>query len=152
MNSYITPVTNQQTDTFRAAFREAREAFHAKSSRLNTIEMEASTLKDEIRQLRRTITALAPLCSGNPRVDKLGITDICTEVMEIIPSVASTSEVVQWIEMYGFDISMQKNAEASVHAVLTRLAKDEKVEKITDETGAVTWKGPGFVKDEDIPF
>jgi hypothetical protein len=144
-------VTNQQTATFRAAFNEARESFDKATSRLHLIESEARTLKEEILQLRRTITALAPLCSADPRVDKLGITDVCAEVMNMIPDIATTAQVVQWIEIYGFDISTQKNAEASVHAVLTRLAEDGKIEKLKDEkTGAVKWKGPGFV--DDIPF
>lgn len=144
-------MTSQQTATFRAAFNEARASFDKASIRLAQVEAEAKKLKEEILQLRRTITALGPLCSADPRVDKLGITEVCSEVMQIIPDIVSTAEAVGWIETYGFDISGQKNAEASVHAVLTRLAEDGKIEKIKDEkTGAVTWKGPGYT--EDIPF
>lgn len=144
-------MTNQQTSAFRTAFNEARAAFGKATDRLQQIESEARKLKEEILQMRRTITALAPLCSADPRVDKLGITGVCAEVMEMLPDIVTTAGVVQWIEMYGFDISTQKNAEASVHAVLTRLADDGKIEKIKDEkTGAVRWKGPGYV--DDIPF
>ena len=72
--------------------------------------------------------------------------------MEDIPFLATTVDVARWIEMYGFDISAQKNFEASVHAVLTRLAEKGKIEKITEHAGAVKWKGPGYIPDEGVPF
>jgi len=154
-------VTKEQTASFRAALKDARAAFEEKSTRLGAIEMEASTLKVEILKLRRSITALAPLCSEDPRVDKLGITDVCIEAMNIIPDTVSTADVVRWIEMYGYDISSQKNADASVHAILSRLADKGTIKKIliAGENGGVRWRGPNYdentetgITDEDIPF
>lgn len=151
-------MTKEQTASFRTAHKDARTAFEQKSGRLREIELEARKLKDEILQLRRSITALAPLCSEDPRVDKLGITDVCIEAMGIIPDTVSTADVVRWIELYGYDISSQKNAEASVHAVLTRLAEKGTIKKVMI-AGAVRWRGPNYVEssesgitDEDIPF
>jgi hypothetical protein len=122
--------------------------------------MESRKLNTEMRNLRRTITALAALCSESPGIDPLGITDACIEAMKIIPYTTTTAEVVTWLEGMGFDFSAQKNAGASVHAVLTRLAKDEKITKVTSGE-VVRWRGPNYDKeldsgtgitDEDIPF
>jgi len=79
--------------------------------------------------------------------------------METIPYQASTQEVVKMLEDMGFDMASQKNAAASVHSVLSRLADKGRIQKITDEeTRTVSWRGPSYdpkfleISDEDIPF
>jgi hypothetical protein len=60
----------------------------------------------------------------------------------------------------GFDWASQKNAAAFVHAVLTRLAKSEKIVRVTDtKDDSVGWRGPNYdakigsgITDDDIPF
>jgi hypothetical protein len=152
-------VTQDQTPTFKAALKEARDKFAAATSELGKVELRALHLKNEIGRLRRTITALAAMCSEDPRIDKLGITEACTEVMEDYPVSMTTGDVVGALESRGFDLASQKNAAASVHAVLTRLAKSEKITKVGDGD-KVIWRGPNYDKkideglfsDEEIPF
>jgi hypothetical protein len=160
-------MTDSQVETFRAALKEARASFERASERLSEVKFEQYRLNDEIGRLRRTITALAAMCSESPWSDALGITDSCVEVMETEREEVSTQDVVGSLEQLGFDFSSQKNPGASVHAILSRLAEKKKITKVTDEdTGAVTWRGPGYVAraraddlvqsteitDDDIPF
>ncbi len=76
--------------------------------------------------------------------------------METEPSEVSTQDVVKNLEELGFDIASQKNAAASVHSVLSRLAEKGKIQKITnEETKAISWRGPHYtneISDDDIPF
>ena len=92
-------------------------------------------------------------------MDALGITESCVEVMEGAVFEMSTQDVVKALEDMGFDLTSQKNAAASVHAILSRLAERKKIEKITsEENGAVVWRGPNYdpavaeISDDDIPF
>ncbi len=150
-------MTNQQTLTYKTALKEARAAFDKATNRLHDLNFEAYRLKDEIGRLRRTITALAALCTEEPGLDDLGITESCMEVMETQPGLITTAHVVELLELRGFDIASQKNAAASVHRVLSRLASKKKIERIDDqEEQVVKWKGPNYdptvITDEDIPF
>lgn len=150
-------MADSQTETFRAALKEARAAFDKASTRLDEIRYESHRLNDQVGKLRRTITALAAMCSESPYLDPIGITDACEEVMAIEREEVTTQEVVEKLEAMGFDLSSQKNAAASVHSVLTRLATKEKIEKITNGSEAVTWRGPNYkdpteITDDDIPF
>ncbi len=77
------------------------------------------------------------------------------EVMQKVSVDVTTTDVVAMLDRMGFDIRAQQNAQASVHAILTRLARAGKISKTTDEkTRAVTWRGPNYAEltDEDIPF
>lgn len=104
--------------------------------------------------LRRTITALAAMCSEDPALDKLGITEAVSEAMEDTPFTVSTGGVIAILDSMGFELETQKNAAASVHAVLTRLAEKGKITKITDEKdNSVKWRGPNYDPDfVDVPF
>jgi predicted ATPase len=150
-------MTETATETFRTALTEARVAFDRSTKRLSAITRETYELNDEIARLRRTITALAAMCSESPWTDALGITDSCIEVMEAETEEVSTQDVVKKLEGMGFDLASQKNPAASVHAVLSRLAEKKKIEKITNaDNNAVTWRGPNYapfdISDDDIPF
>lgn len=153
-------MTNTQTATYKAALKEARAAFDKAQEGLWEAQIQVVNLTDELSRLRRTITALAALCSEEPGLDDLGITESCMEVMEYQREAVTTADVVSALELMGFDIKAQKNASASVHAVLTRLAKRGKISREETEGGVVRWKGPNYVApspgpeitDEDIPF
>jgi hypothetical protein len=143
----------RQTENYRAALRDARAAFDTTKNRLNQINFEMLMLQHETAKLRRTITALAAMCSEPTDLDPLGITNFCAEVMEAQQGAVTTADVVKALGEMGFDLSSQKNASASVHSVLTRLAKKGKIEKAGDGE-AVRWKGPKFDPNyaDDIPF
>jgi hypothetical protein len=156
-------MTLDQTATFRAALKEARTSFDRATQRLNEMAYETYTLKEEVAKLRRTITALAAMCSESPWEDELGITDSCAEVMEAQKREVSTQDVVAKLEAMGFDLKSQKNPAASVHAVLSRLGTKGKIEKVlADDNKTVTWRGPNYsptpdyadqgITDDDIPF
>jgi hypothetical protein len=149
-------VTQNQKDTYRNALKEARTSFDRAKHRRAEITLELNLLNDEIGRLRRTITALAAMCSESPGLDNLGITDACMEAMENTPFTVSTADVVSDLEGMGFDIASQKNANASVHAVLSRLAKSGKITKIEIEGDKVAWRGPLYDESMDsgmdIPF
>jgi len=143
---------------YRESLQEARSSFGKATKRKNDITLELHRLNSELIRLRRTITALAAMCSESPGMDSLGITDMCMEVMESTPFSLNTQEVVDRLEELGFDIKAQKNPNASVHAILSRLAKNEKITKFEDGD-KVVWRGPNHdakidsgIMDEDIPF
>jgi hypothetical protein len=146
-------VTKAQTDTYRAALVAAREAFDKSTSRLIAVKAELEILDDEIVRLRRTITALAALCTESPGFDKLGITDSCMKVMERAKTSYTTADVVAELDTMGFDVASQKNINASVHSILARLHHQGKIQRIQDKE-KTTWRGPNFDPevDADIPF
>ena len=85
-------------------------------------------------------------------LDNMGITEACSEVMAQERGTVTTTDVVNLLESVGFDIKSQQNANASVHAVLSRLARKGQISRGNNENG-VTWKGPMFDPDYDnIPF
>lgn len=110
-------------------------------------------MKGEIARLRQTITALAALCSESPGFDKFGITEACMEAMDNITYTASTAEVVRNLDSMGFNLDSQKNAAASVHSVLSRLAEKGVVKKIDtkDAEGKelAGWRGPNYDPESD---
>jgi hypothetical protein len=138
-------VTQDQIATYRAALKEARTSFSQATKRLSEIESESYHLKKDISRLRRTITALAAMCSEDPVMDNLGITESCLTVMEDEERTVTTADVVRLLELEGFDLASHKNAAASVHSVLTRLANKGKIVKVKIEENdaeAVAWRGP----------
>jgi Cdc6-like AAA superfamily ATPase len=140
-------------ETYRVALKEARAAFLSATNRLDQIKYEEYILNKDIGKLRRTITALAAMCSESAGFDDFGITDAVAEVMEAEQSAITSAGVVQRLEALGFDIASQKNASASVHAVLKRLATKGTITKETTEKGGIVWKGPKFDPEYmDIPF
>jgi hypothetical protein len=148
-----------EIETYRTALKEARASFDDATDRMRKAQAVIDEMSTKIAKLRRTITALAAMCSEVPWADPLGITDSCMEVMESVPFEMSTTEVVKSLEGMGFELASQKNASASVHAVLTRLAEKEKIQKIPSEDNkTVTWRGPHYdpklyeITDDDIPF
>jgi hypothetical protein len=152
-------VTQDQIATYRAALTEARTSYNQATKRLAEIKSESFHLTKDVSRLRRTITALAAMCSEDPLLDNLGITESCLEVMQSETGTVTTAEVVKGLERIGFDLESQKNAAASVHAVLTRLAAKKKITKVTEDGGdTVAWRGPNYdekwdkITEEDIPF
>ena len=152
-------MTPQQTSTYKAALKEARAAFDTATNRLDQITRESASLRSDIFRLRKTITALAALCSESPGFDTFGITEACIEAMEVILHTASTTDVVSNLESMGFDIASQKNAAASVHTVLSRLADKGKIKKIDNGEEVVGWRGPNYdaeidqiMQSGDVPF
>jgi hypothetical protein len=143
---------------FRGALKEARASFDQAKHELTLTESKAYWLKKDIADLRKTITALAAMCSETPWEDALGITESCAEAMAVEEGEVSTQAVVRRLEAMGFDFTSQKNPSASVHAVLTRLADRGVIEKLTQDGGGVTWRGPKYdpqsaeINDDDIPF
>lgn len=143
---------------FRTSLKEARNVFDKETAELEKLESRVYWLKDDISKLRKTITALAAMCSEAPWADSLGIADSCVEVMTVERGEVSTQDVILRLEAMGFDLSSQKNPAASVHSVLTRLASKDKIKKI-ERDGSVTWRGPNYdesratqITDDDIPF
>ena len=130
----------QKTPAFRVALQEARAGFRNASARLRKAKKEVAAASAEITKLRRTITALSALCSEDPLWDDMGITESCLEVMVEARGAMTTSDVVEGVEGIGFDIKGQKNANASVHSVLTRLVRKGKIRREDTEDGVV-WKG-----------
>ena len=106
-----------EIETYRTALKEARASFDSATDRLQKIQAESNELSLKAMKLRRTITALAAMCSESPWIDSLGITDSCLEAMENSPFEMSTADVVKALEGMGFDLASQKNAAASVHSV-----------------------------------
>ena len=85
-------------------------------------------------------------------LDNMGITEAYSEVMAQERGAVMATDVVNLLESVGFDIKSQQNANASVHSVLSRLARKSQISRGNNENGA-TWKGPMFDPDYDnIPF
>jgi predicted nuclease with TOPRIM domain len=148
-----------EIEVYREALKEARSSFDSATARLKAIAKETAELESKVARLRRTITALAAMCSESPGIDALGITDACMEAMSDIPWEMTTQDVLRGLEEMGFDLASQKNAAASVHAILSRLAEKGKIQKkLGDDNKTVAWLGPDFdpamaeITDDDIPF
>jgi predicted transcriptional regulator len=150
-----------EIEVYRVALKEARASFTTATARLRAIAKESEELDGKVSRLRRTITSLAAMCSESPGIDALGITDACIEVMEDIPWPMSTQDVLRVLEEMGFDLASQKNAAASVHAVLARLADKGKIQKkLANDNKTISWLGPNYeeppvgteITDDDIPF
>lgn len=144
------------------ALFNAREAFDRASKRLKGIKTEQYELSHEQDRLRRTITALAAMCSEAPWTDPMGITDSCVAIMEIERDEMTTQDVMKKLADIGFDLTSQKNPAASVHSVLSRLASRGQITKFIRADDEVTWRGPQYrpheefagteITDDDIPF
>jgi hypothetical protein len=157
-------MTDTEIEVYQKALAEARQSFTRNRRRLTEISIEEFELNTDQVRLRRTVTALAAMCSESPWSDPLGITDSCAEIMEIEKTEVTTQEVMKRMEAIGFDLSSQKNPAASVHSVLTRLAAKGKISKINKDDEEVAWRGPRYVdlgdefvqsaeiSDDDIPF
>jgi len=147
-------VAQDQLSTYKAALKEAREAFDKAHLRVQEIEIEEFELKSEMARLRRTITALAAMCSESPYLDDMGITEYCAEIMDEEQGEVTTADVVAKLQNMGFDLGSQKNPSASVHAILNRLSKSGKITKVTDDQNKVTWRGPHYDPDyvPEVPF
>lgn len=146
---------------FKASLREARTLFDKETKELGELERRVYWLKDDLSKLRRTITALAMTCSEEPWADALGIRDSCVEVMTVELVTVTTAEVTRKLEAMGFDLSSQKNAAASVHKVLDRLADKGEIQKVEEDNNTIKWRGPNYdeeyeksleISDDDIPF
>jgi hypothetical protein len=156
---------DSELQPFRAALREARASFDNGSAERGKLTSRVFRLDSDLALLRRTITALAAMCSESPWLDPLGITESCAEIMEIEEDELTTQGVMKKLEYIGFDLSSQKNPAASVHSVLSRLAGKGKITK-SEEGAEVTWRGPKYqsrsapddfarsaeISDDDIPF
>jgi chromosome segregation ATPase len=151
-------VTSTQIDSYKDALRQARADFEEANRKLKVLSQQGYIVSNEIARLRRTITALSAMCSEQPLIDTLGITDACIEVMQTEQLALTTEDVVRKLEEIGFDVESQKHIAASVHATLTRLAMKGNIKKRIDEGKTVTWLGPNYnppigpITDEDIPF
>jgi hypothetical protein len=140
---------------YREALAKARASFDTADEQLVELEKKKARLEEETANLRKTITALAVLCSEDSGLDKLGITDSILEVMLDSPFSWTTGEVVNQLDSMGFDLKSQKNAQASAHAVLTRLAQQGKITRIKDpkknaEGHPWEWRGPAYDAEEDF--
>jgi hypothetical protein len=143
-------VTRTELEPYRAAMKAAKTRFDTVKTRLTEIASEQMVLSGELVKLRRTITALAAMCSEPGTGDFLGITASIEEVMSETTSELTTAEVVKALEEVGFDLSAHRNGAASVHAILTRLAKVEKIKRIENH-GNISWRGPKY-DPHNIPF
>ena len=154
-------MTNDERRLYREALAKARESFDRSTSEMEENKKAQARLEFEIANLRKTITALAAMCSEEPGIDKLGITDSVMSVLQETPYSWSTGEIVNALDAMGFDLSSQKNAAASVHAVLSRLAQRGKITRVPagdaakNATGMLEWRGPQYSAQADselIPF
>ncbi|MCC6990718.1 MAG: hypothetical protein IT181_17050 [Acidobacteria bacterium] len=148
-------MTTDERALYREALAKARNTFGTASIQLAELAGQQRRLAEEIANLRKTITAISALCSEEPGLDKLGITDAVLEAMNDVAYSYTTGEVVSQLEAMGFDLASQKNAAASVHAVLDRLAKRGKLTRVKhakrNENGAPwEWRGPKYDADKDI--
>jgi hypothetical protein len=145
---YTQFVTDNQTDQYRIALKQARKSFEEIQCQIEALNIQTSILTEESAKLRRTITALAAMCSEDPQFDDLGITDAVMEFMQSEPWELSTTDVVYGLRNMGFDIFSQQNPAASVHAILSRLAEQGKIQKVKKEKAKkVFWRGPKYDPD-----
>ena len=136
--------TESQIAPYRNALEEAREQFKVSTERQNLLRVQLMATESDVARLRRTITALAAMCSEPSTFDDLGLTDAVKEVMTKEPVLVTTTDVVQKVEEIGFDVKSQKNVQASVHTILQRLCKRELIQRVEDDGRTVRWKGPKY--------
>lgn len=136
-------------DGYRASLEKVRRDLLDRLDEQEAVHQRLDELREEISALRRIVAGLSDYC-GVPNEKWIGLTEACSEVMAQQETTVSTNEVVKALEDMGIDMGAQKNASASIHAILTRLAKRGEIIKVDDGKN-VTWKGPKFDPDY-IPF
>lgn len=140
-------MTDNQQNGYKAALKQARASFNEAKTQREALDLQITMLDDHIAKLRRTITALAAMCSEDPQFDDLGITDAVMEFMEGQEREMSTNEVIEGLKNMGFDLSSQRNPAASVHAILSRISEQGKIVKVKKENRGVYWRGPKYDPD-----
>src|SRR5262245_35308808 len=116
-------------DAFRAALDVAKQRLaNAEEARENALQRVKAS-EDEIAQLRRVIVSLAALCGETTDMETIGITEACRTVMRAAANSVTLKEVKTLLTDIGFDLSTQKNADASVQAILNRLVDAKEIQR-----------------------
>jgi hypothetical protein len=114
---------------------------------IESLEIQREEIDRRIAHLKRTIVAAKPLSEaimpglivpGIIEIESEGITDACRNVLRSSQKWMSPLSVRAALEANGLDLSKQRNAMASVHAVLKRLkAKHEAKTAVASDGGTV---------------
>src|SRR5262249_20337450 len=107
-------------DIYRVAFKKAKLDLEQAIQKKEKAERDLAEAQGEIVHLRRTVTALAPLCGENVE-DSIGLTAAVRILFETRSSWLSVRDVKQQVEALGVAVTDLKNPEASVQSVLNRL-------------------------------
>jgi hypothetical protein len=148
----------------QADYRARLTELEAERSRLydrrTTLETDLGEIKAQIAHLQEIITHLEPLAGQKDWLDdysKLGFTDAIREVLKDKATRVSAQGIREALEGGGFSLQGYTSPMQSIYKILSRLVKDEQVNRIADEDGrsiSYEWKTSdnSFITDDDIPF
>jgi len=126
---------------YNVALQHAKEDLEQALGEQSRLEERASELKEAITTLRRVVAGLADLLGEPSELSDLGITEACATVMNSAEYLLTTKDVLERLAALGFDLSSQKNAAASVGAILMRMQGAGKIRRVS-MNGKPYWLGP----------
>jgi|RhiMethySRZTD1v2_1073278.scaffolds.fasta_scaffold514210_2 hypothetical protein len=115
--------------TFLAAFSEAKEKLRSTVSERDTTERKLAAFDEEIIRLRRVVVSLGDMIGAETELAELGITEAVRTVLNNATTRMTLKEVKEGLTLLGFDLNTQKNADASVLAVLNRMLEKHEIRK-----------------------
>jgi len=133
-------------DAFGTALEEARRKLDDKRREREEAQATVERLDQEMIQLRRIIVGLSAFRGEEPALEEMGITDACRKVMASAKKHLTLAQIKDGLAYLGFDLTTQKNPDASVMAVLSRLADKKEIRKMelrqTDGKTITVYLGP----------
>jgi hypothetical protein len=108
-------------ETYLGALHRARKHLELTLRDRDEAERRLKEIDTKVTRLRRVVVSLSDICGEPTELTSLGITEACRTVMANASEKLRMRGVKDELTALGFDLSSQKNADASVMAILTRL-------------------------------
>lgn len=116
---------------------------------IEALEIQREDIDRRIARLKKVILAAEPMIPDlaglgggwlRLEVEAAGITDACRKVLEASGKWMSPLAVRDALEVNGMDLSRQKNAMASIHAVLKRLKDKNELRAMMGSDGGTVYQ------------
>jgi hypothetical protein len=108
-------------ETYLGALHRAMKHLELTPRDRDQAERRLKDIDAKVTRLRRVVVSLSDICGEPTELTSLGITEACRTVMANASEKLRMRGVKDELTALGFDLSSQKNADASVMAILTRL-------------------------------
>src|SRR5580704_2210134 len=143
-------------ETYLGALHRARKHLELTLRDRDEAERRLKEIDTKVTRLRRVVVSLSDICGEPTELTSLGITEACRTVMANASEKLRMRGVKDGLTALGFDLSTQKNADASVMAILTRLVTAGEIRRQIVKTSEgrtyTLFLGPGVPGDNVPPL
>jgi hypothetical protein len=143
-------------ETYLAALHRAKKHLDLTLQNRDLAERRLKEIDAEVTRLRRVVVSLSDICGEPTELTSLGITEACRTVMANASEKLRMRGVKDGLTALGFDLSSQKNADASVMAILTRLVTAGEIRRQVMKTSEgrtyTLFLGPNVPGDNTPPL